>query len=149
MPNPMIKFKSGSSDNLPEPSVGNNGLICFTEDTNKLYFYLKNKRHDLSIDYNQVITKDGTNWSGIGTSIITDSTAIFVSDNTYEDYPYRANLVIENVTSGTYASVCFNLECAVSGNYAPMCETYDGGLYIYSKIDDEIIIPSIVLYFND
>lgn len=45
-----------------------------------------------------------------------------------------------------YASVCFNMAEAASGNYAPVCETYDGGVYIYSKINTTITVPTIIIF---
>ena len=45
-----------------------------------------------------------------------------------------------------YASVCFNMTEAISGNYAPICETYNGGVYIYSKNNTTITVPTIIIF---
>lgn len=67
---------------------------------------------------------------------------------TYSGYPYRCALSsgnLANVTSSMYAEVVFAPTEALSGNYAPVCQTYDGGVYIYSKVNTSITIPSIVV----
>lgn len=70
----------------------------------------------------------------------------WVDDNTYTDYPYRAAIAISGVTAtGNYAEVTFAVEQATSGNYAPVCNTYNGGVYIYSQVNTSIVIPSILI----
>lgn len=76
------------------------------------------------------------------------ATSSFVSDATYTDYPYRASITLTNVTSSMYPQVTFNLIDAISGTYAPIAETYNGGIYIYAtqvpSID--VLIPTIVCF---
>lgn len=64
-------------------------------------------------------------------------------------YNYSCNVTLENVTANDYAEVTFSMINAISGNYAPVCETYDGGVTIYSKIADIITIPTIIIYKNN
>lgn len=73
------------------------------------------------------------------------------ADSTYQKYGYKCIIPIEGVDSSMFAEVVFSLADAMSGNYAPVCQTYDGtnldygGIYIYGKVNDSITIPSIVV----
>lgn len=71
-----------------------------------------------------------------------------VSDETYEDYPYRADVPLSGVNTAHIPTVMFNAEDAVSGNYAPVSSTYNGGVSIYMKSvpEADITIPSIILF---
>ena len=69
----------------------------------------------------------------------------WVSDTTYADYPYKGTITLTGVTSSMIAEVIFNVTDAESGNYAPICETFDGGVYIYSKVNSAITIPTILV----
>ena len=53
---------------------------------------------------------------------------------------------LEGILSTDYAEVIFNPTHAASGNYAPVCETTDGGIYIFSKTTDSIQIPTIIIF---
>ena len=44
-----------------------------------------------------------------------------------------------------YAEVVFAMEQAVSGNYAPVCETGNGIVTIWSSVTDSITIPTIII----
>ena len=105
------------------------------------------------------LTYDGTSWvrdygtgagaAGQGYLIVYNTTLSFSSDNTYADYPYRAEYINSDITSTMYAEVCFSLGDASSGNYAPVCDTHAGGLYVYSKVNTSITIPSIIIFYED
>ena len=69
----------------------------------------------------------------IVSSSITISTSSWSQTNTYSDYPYRANVSISGVTTSYVPEVIFNMTDATGGNFAPVCETYNGGVYIYAK----------------
>ena len=69
----------------------------------------------------------------------------FSSNSTYADYSYRATIPLTGVTSDMWAVVAFAPAQADSGNYAPVCQTYNGGVYIYSKINSAITIPTITV----
>lgn len=95
-------------------------------------------------------TVDNTSLFGSGnieTSIKLSDTAVstWVSDTTYTDYPYKATIKKTGVTSTMVAEVVYNVADATSGNYAPVCETYNGGIYIYSKVNTAITIPTILV----
>lgn len=69
----------------------------------------------------------------------------WASDTTYADYPYKATITLTGVTTSMIAEIMFNVTEAESGNYAPVCETFDGGVYIYSKVNTSITIPTILV----
>lgn len=72
----------------------------------------------------------------------------FVADTTYSDYPFRAAIALDGVLSNMIPEVMFDVPDAVSGNYSPVSDTYDGGVYIYaaSKPDAAITIPTIICW---
>ena len=51
----------------------------------------------------------------------------------YADYPYRGQFANSGITAQAYADVVYSGTQASSGNYAPFCQTYDGGVYLYAK----------------
>lgn len=71
------------------------------------------------------------------------SVSNWVADNTYADYGYRAEIANAKITSNSVVSVIYNVTEALSGNYAPVCQTIDGAIYIYSKVNTSITIPTI------
>lgn len=79
---------------------------------------------------------------------VTIAPEVFVSDTTYVDYPYRANLALNGVISSMIPEVIFGMTEAISGNFAPVVESYDGGVYIYASSVPEsaITIPTIILW---
>lgn len=69
----------------------------------------------------------------------------WIADNTYPDYAYKCVISCTGVTANTYAIVNFAQTEADSGNYATICETGNGTVTIYSKVNDSITIPSIIV----
>lgn len=70
----------------------------------------------------------------------------WVSDTTYTDFPYRAAVACEGVTAKHYAEVTFAPADAMSGEFAPVAASYDGGVYLYASEIPEaaLTIPTIV-----
>lgn len=68
------------------------------------------------------------------------------ADSTYSGYGYRCAVACSGVTASDVAEVVFGIAQASSGNYAPLCNTYSGGIYIYSKVNDSITIPTIIVF---
>lgn len=54
-------------------------------------------------------------------------------DYTHEDFPYRASVPCSGVTANHFPQVVFYPADAISGNFAPVAETYSNGIYIYAK----------------
>lgn len=65
---------------------------------------------------------------------------------TYTGYSYRCAIPITGVTSSMFAMVVFDPTQVASGNYAPVCDTYDGGVFVYSKVNTSITIPTIAVF---
>ena len=72
----------------------------------------------------------------------------FVSNSTYSDFPYRAAVALTGVTAAMVPEVFFGLTDAMSGNFAPVAESYAGGIYIYAaaKPSAAITIPTILCW---
>lgn len=73
-------------------------------------------------------------------------TTNFSSDITYSSFPYKYSLALEGVTTTSYVEVIFDADDAMSGNFAPICKSYNGGVYIWAKEvpSDIVIIPTIL-----
>ena len=72
----------------------------------------------------------------------------FESDGTYGDYGFRAAVALDGALSSMVPEVIFGAADAAGGNYCPVSETYDGGLYIYaaSVPDSDVTIPTILCW---
>lgn len=72
----------------------------------------------------------------------------FTTDATYEDYPYRASVSLSGVISTMIPEVIFNLFDVISGNFAPISESYNGGVYLYAtdRPEENTVIPTIILW---
>ena len=79
------------------------------------------------------------------TSVATNAWA---SDSTYSDYGYKASVTLTGVTSSMIPEVVFGVADAISGNFAPVAETYNGGVYLYAKDvpSAAITIPTIICW---
>ena len=69
----------------------------------------------------------------------------WVEDDTFEDYGYKCELECEGVNENMFAQVVFSIDEANSGNYASVCDTAENKVIIYSKVNDTITIPTIVI----
>lgn len=65
---------------------------------------------------------------------------------TYEDYPYRADIAMAEITANFSADVRMNYNEIKSGIFAPVCECTTGKVMIYaSEIpSNNITIPAII-----
>ena len=63
------------------------------------------------------------------------TTSMFSEDTTYANlgYNYKGTIPISGITTSDVVNVTFNMAQAVSGNFAPISNTYNGGVYIYAK----------------
>ena len=78
----------------------------------------------------------------------TIATSAWASDATYADYPYRASFTLPTITALSFVEIVFSPADATSGNFAPVCDTYAGGVYLYAKAvpDAAITIPTIIVW---
>ena len=78
----------------------------------------------------------------------TIATSAWASDTTYADYPYRASVALPPITAVSFVEIVFSPVDATSGNFAPVCDTYNGGIYVYAKAvpDAAITIPTIIVW---
>ena len=76
------------------------------------------------------------------------ATSAWTSNTTYDDYPYRAAVACSGVTAAMFAEVVLSPTDATGGNFAPVCQTYSGGVYLYAKAvpDAAITIPTIIVW---
>lgn len=123
----------------------------FTSAGNLLYLFYKkgiSSANQKQVSFATINNKSivGTT-QNIETSIKLTGVAVDVweSDATYADYPYKAIIDWTGVDSSMVAEVIYSVADATSGNYAPICETFDGGVYIYSKVDTAITIPTVLV----
>lgn len=72
----------------------------------------------------------------------------FQPDTTYPQYPYRATVPLLGVDNTRVPEVILSLEDAISEIYAPVAESYDGGIYLYAVTppDELIMIPTIICW---
>jgi hypothetical protein len=72
----------------------------------------------------------------------------FVTDTTYEDYPFRAAVALEGVISSMIPEVILDLVDATDGNFAPVAQSYNGGVYLYagSPPESAVMIPTIICW---
>ena len=72
----------------------------------------------------------------------------FLSDETYEDFPFRASVSLEGVIESMIPEVIFGLLDATSGNFAPVAESYNGGVYLYASDvpETDVTVPVIICW---
>lgn len=66
-------------------------------------------------------------------------------DNSYQDYPYKGVIPIQDADATMIPSIVFTAQQAASGNYLTVAESFNGGVYIWSKVNTTIEIPLITL----
>lgn len=114
--------------------------ITATELANKKYATEDSLNAGVEALQQEVATKQAKNV--YFTDVVADN---WIQEDVYKDYPYRADLSLEGVTSGDYAEVVFGMDDSISGNYAPLCETKEGIVSIWSAEDKAIIVPTVII----
>lgn len=71
----------------------------------------------------------------------TANTSVWSQNGTYSSYPYRASITDSRITANHFAEVSFNPQHALSYIPAPVCETYDGGIYVWMMINPGAALP--------
>lgn len=76
---------------------------------------------------------------------ISVQTTQWKDDATYTEYPYMAEIVLTSVTDTMIPNVVFTTSDSISGNYAPVAESYNGGIKIWCKEipTETLVIPTI------
>ena len=74
--------------------------------------------------------------------------ASFAADETYGDFPYRAAVPLTGAAEAMTPEVVFGAADAMSGTFAPVAESYAGGVYIYAVElpSAAVTIPTILLW---
>ena len=74
--------------------------------------------------------------------------ASFTADETYGDFPYRAAVPLTGAAEAMTPEVVFGAADAMSGTFAPVAESYAGGVYIYAAElpPAAVTIPTILLW---
>lgn len=74
--------------------------------------------------------------------------ALFTADETYGDFPYRAAVPLTGAAEAMTPEVVFGAADAMSGTFAPVAESYAGGVYIYAAElpSAAVTIPTILLW---
>lgn len=70
----------------------------------------------------------------------------WASDSTYSDFAYKGTIVLSGVTASDVAEVVFSPDDALSGDFAPVCQTYAGGVYIWSTGNSSVTVPLILVH---
>lgn len=75
------------------------------------------------------------------------TTDLFVADETYSDYPFKADIALADALLEHVPTVNFGLEQCESGNFAPVASAGNGYVRIYAKAVPEtgFVIPAIIL----
>ena len=105
----------------------------------------------IKIGANLTVHEDGTMDAEASSSSlifenITVATTAWVEDTTYEEFGYKAEIPCTGVRTNFFPDVVFGITEAVSGNYAPICESGDGIVTIYAveQPETDIIIQTII-----
>lgn len=77
---------------------------------------------------------------------VTNVSPVFAADSTYSDYGYKGTITVTGATASMRPEVVFGLTEAMSGNYAPICESGAGVVYIYAKVNTSITIPLVIVH---
>lgn len=102
---------------------------------------------------NQFLIKGANNTTSWKT-LVTPSVLIFqnktiaasawVSDTTYSDYPYKANISCSGVDTNYFPEVAFNLEDATSGIFAPISSSSSNTVTIWAtEIPDHTVTVNV------
>ena len=110
----------------------------------------------LSIRHDQTRDKNGNHlflhatqaqhdrWTNNYTYKIEDtSVSTWAASTAYAGYGYQVQINIADLSEFDSVNVVFGLLDAISGNYAPAIEQYEGYILVFSKVNATITIPTI------
>lgn len=74
--------------------------------------------------------------------------SLFVVDTTYEEYPFRATVSLGGVLDSMIPEVIFSLLDSTSGLFAPVAESYNGGIHLYASDlpESDVTVPVIICW---
>ena len=72
----------------------------------------------------------------------------FVEGTGFADYPFRAAVALDGVLSSMIPEVIFSIGDATDGVFAPVAETYNGGVYLYATNapESDVMVPVIICW---
>lgn len=71
----------------------------------------------------------------------------WVASTEFADFPYEAKIELTDfVDYTTVPQVVFDIADTMSGNYAPICKSGDKCVYIYSKVQNEITLKTVITF---
>ena len=76
---------------------------------------------------------------------VTANSWVISDPNVYPDYVYECTVSCPGATTNSFAQVVFGPGEFDSGNYANVCSTSQDSVTMYSKVDDTINIPTIII----
>ena len=108
----------------------------------------------IEISADNVISATGGSSSNSGIIIcpnVSVTSALWESDTTYTDYPFKAKISIEKAKSTNVPQVIFNVIEATMNSFAPITECEDGFVSIWckEKLTNDITIPTILLFSGE
>lgn len=68
----------------------------------------------------------------------------WAEDASYSAFPYKGDISNAGVGLNDTATVVFPVAQAMSGNYAPICETAEGHVYIWAKTQDTVVARVVI-----
>ena len=150
--NPSPRIQTGIKPELSPNPNQDNGLIDETDEKPNTQIVNEPKKNDVKsvnedVNFNGRVFYHGKDiGSAFGETgkVLTNVTVNnWVSDATYVDYPYKADINFNGIKADDVVEVIFALAQATSGNYAPVCLTGTDKVTIYSKVNTTIVIPTI------
>jgi hypothetical protein len=71
----------------------------------------------------------------------------WIASTEFADFPYEAKIELTDfVDYTTVPQVVFDIADTMSGNYAPICKSGDKCVYIYSKVQNEITLKTVITF---
>lgn len=72
----------------------------------------------------------------------------WTADSEYDDFPFQCVLPVDGVTIKMTPEITFDVNEVVSGNFAPIADTVDGGVRVLaaSRPEYTITIPTIIVW---
>ena len=105
---------------------------------------------DLRKEIAEIESGSGVELKKLAFHNVVASASDFIANSTYTDsgYNFRIALSLGGVSGAMIPEVVFSVKDATSGNFAPVAETYGGGVYIYSATQptEDIVIPTIICW---